>query len=411
MLRDAGAAEIHLRISAPPIKHPCHYGIDMSTREEMIAHGRTVEEIAAELGADSLHYLSLRGRLRGDRRLARRPTATRASAASTRWPGPRRRTASTRWSTSSRSSARIPRSRGAAGAPGPPGRPGRRYRRPPHGSARQPLSEFFGFDDFRPGQAEAVSAALSDRDALVVMPTGSGKSLCYQLPGADARRPDDRRLTAGGADARPGAGRSTASPPGRVTMINSQRSHNANAEAMARVRRGEVRLLYVAPERFASPAFAADAGRGRRRSVRGRRGALRLAVGHDFRPDYFLACRRGGGRSAPGPRWRSPPPRPRAWPTTSRGGCGCASPLRVTTGFDRPNLSFAVVRCGGARDKEQRLVAALSEPGARPAIVYAGTRGATEKLAGTLAPRSDCAVVPTTRACAPSSAAPPRSSS
>jgi amidophosphoribosyltransferase len=61
MLRDAGAAEIHMRISAPPIKHPCHYGIDMSTREEMIAHGRTTEEVAAELGCDSLHYLSLDG--------------------------------------------------------------------------------------------------------------------------------------------------------------------------------------------------------------------------------------------------------------------------------------------------------------------------------------------------------------
>ena len=61
MLRDAGAAEVHLRISAPPIKHPCHYGIDMSTREEMIAHGRSVAEICAELGADSLHYLSLDG--------------------------------------------------------------------------------------------------------------------------------------------------------------------------------------------------------------------------------------------------------------------------------------------------------------------------------------------------------------
>jgi amidophosphoribosyltransferase len=61
MLRDAGASEVHMRISAPPIKHPCHYGIDMSTREEMIAHERTVEQIAAELGCDSLAYLSLDG--------------------------------------------------------------------------------------------------------------------------------------------------------------------------------------------------------------------------------------------------------------------------------------------------------------------------------------------------------------
>ena len=70
MLRDAGAAEVHMRISAPPIRHPCHYGIDMSTREEMIAHGREPEEIARELGCDSLAYLSLRGlyeAVRGDR--------------------------------------------------------------------------------------------------------------------------------------------------------------------------------------------------------------------------------------------------------------------------------------------------------------------------------------------------------
>jgi amidophosphoribosyltransferase len=61
MLRDAGASEVHMRISAPPIKHPCHYGIDMSTREEMIAHEHSVREIAEELGCDSLAYLSLEG--------------------------------------------------------------------------------------------------------------------------------------------------------------------------------------------------------------------------------------------------------------------------------------------------------------------------------------------------------------
>jgi amidophosphoribosyltransferase len=61
MLREAGAKEVHLRISAPPIRHPCHYGIDMSTREEMIAHGRDIDEIAKELNADSLAYLSMEG--------------------------------------------------------------------------------------------------------------------------------------------------------------------------------------------------------------------------------------------------------------------------------------------------------------------------------------------------------------
>jgi amidophosphoribosyltransferase len=59
-----------MRISAPPIKHPCHYGIDMSTREEMIAHERTPAQVAEELGCDSLAYLSLEGvyeAIRGER--------------------------------------------------------------------------------------------------------------------------------------------------------------------------------------------------------------------------------------------------------------------------------------------------------------------------------------------------------
>ncbi len=61
MLRDAGATEVHMRISAPAIRHPCHYGIDMSTPQEMVAHDRTTEEVATELDCDSLAYLSLDG--------------------------------------------------------------------------------------------------------------------------------------------------------------------------------------------------------------------------------------------------------------------------------------------------------------------------------------------------------------
>ena len=73
MLREAGATEVHLRISAPPIRHPCHYGIDMSTTQEMVAHGRTVEEIAEELGLRLAALPVARGRLRGDPLHARDP--------------------------------------------------------------------------------------------------------------------------------------------------------------------------------------------------------------------------------------------------------------------------------------------------------------------------------------------------
>ena len=249
-------------------------------------------------------------------------------------------------------------------------------------SAREALSRLFGFADYRPGQADAVSAALSDRDALVVMPTGSGKSLCYQLP---ALMREDLTIVVSPLVAlmRDQAWAVHRVAPGRVTMINSQRSHNANAEAMARVRRGEVRLLYIAPERFSSPAFArtlatADVG---------------LFVvdeahcvsqwGHDFRPDYFTLADAAAGVGARSVMALTATATPRvAQDIAAR--LRLRDPLSVTTGFDRPNLSFAVVRCGGARDKEQRLVASLSDSAARPAIVYAGTRGGTEKLAATL---------------------------
>ena len=156
--------------------------------------------------------------------------------------------------------------------------------------ARESLQRIFGFDGFRPGQEEAVAAALADRDALVVMPTGSGKSLCYQLP---ALMRDDLTLVvsplvslmqdqvAALADV----------APGRVELVNAQRGRRANAERCRRAVTGEVRLLYVAPERFASARFAARDRRRPRRPVRRRRGALRLAVGPRL-PARLLRARR-----------------------------------------------------------------------------------------------------------------------
>src|SRR6204780_3213412 len=116
--------------------------------------------------------------------------------------------------------------------------------------ARSALHELFGFEHFRPGQAEAVDAALGDRDALVVMPTGSGKSLCYQLP---ALMRDDLTLVVSPLVSlmQDQVGALQRIAPGRVELINSQRGGASNAEALDRAAQGEVRLLYVAPERFA----------------------------------------------------------------------------------------------------------------------------------------------------------------
>ena len=157
------------------------------------------------------------------------------------------------------------------------------------------LNEHFGFDSFRPGQEEAVAAALGGRDVMMVMPTGAGKSLCYQLP---ALMRDDLTIVVSPlvslmADQVAGLERAGA---GRAVLINSQQDAGANREALARARGGDVRLLYVAPERFAARRLRRRA-RGRRgRHVRRRRGALHLAVGPRL-PPRLLRAARGGARA------------------------------------------------------------------------------------------------------------------
>src|SRR5258705_1266124 len=248
--------------------------------------------------------------------------------------------------------------------------------------ARRALREHFGFEDFRPGQADAVAAALAGRDALVVMPTGAGKSLCYQLP---ALMRADLTLVVSPLvslmqDQVEALERMA---PGRAALVNAQQDAAANRAVLQRAAAGDVRLLYVAPERFASPGFL--------EAVRDIEVGLFVVDeahcvsqwGHDFRPDYFRladAARWLGARALLASTATATPQV--AADIAAR--LGLRDPVRVATGFDRPNLSFAVVPCRTAADKRRRLAAALADPAARPAIVYAGTRADTERLAADL---------------------------
>jgi ATP-dependent DNA helicase RecQ len=244
---------------------------------------------------------------------------------------------------------------------------------------REALNRHFGFEDFRPGQAEAVDAALADRDTLVVMPTGSGKSLCYQLP---ALMREDLTIVVSPLvslmqDQVEALERIA---PGSVALVNAQQSAADNREVLARAAAGELRLLYVAPERFSSPGFVQGIKEARPGLFVVDEAHCVSQWGHDFRPDYFRladAARYLEARAIVALTATATPQV--ANDIVAR--LGLRDAVRVTTGFDRPNLSFAVVPCATKVDKHRRIAAALGEPGALPAIVYAGTRAGCDTLA------------------------------
>jgi ATP-dependent DNA helicase RecQ len=245
------------------------------------------------------------------------------------------------------------------------------------------LRELWGFPAFRPGQQEAVEAALGGRDVLVVMPTGSGKSLCYQLPAL--MRADltivVSPLVSLMTDQVEALERVA---PGSVGVINSQRDAASNRQALERARSGQLHLLYVAPERFSSPGFLEKL----------READVGLFVvdeahcvsqwGHDFRPDYFRladAARWLGARAIVASTATATPQV--ASDIVER--LGLRDPVRVATGFDRPNLSFAVVPSATKEAVARGICEVLRDPAARPAIVYAGTRAECDRLSQRLA--------------------------
>ena len=244
-------------------------------------------------------------------------------------------------------------------------------------AARAALSEHFGYPGFRPGQEAAVESVLAGKDTLVVLPTGGGKSLCYQVPALmlpnltvvispliSLMKDQVDALTARGLHA---------------TFVNSTLTPNQISDRLARAQRGDVKLLYVAPERF-------DAGTTAERLRNA--GVSLLAVdeahcisewGHDFRPSYLRISkiREKLGRPPTVALTATATPHVRSDIVTQ---LELESPTTIITGFDRKNLSYHVLPTRTDQDKDDALVHLLqTSPGL--AVVYASTRKAVERIA------------------------------
>ena len=198
---------------------------------------------------------------------------------------------------------------------------------------------------------------MAGRDVLVVMPTGAGKSLCYQLPALE----DSEALTLVVSplvslmqDQVEGLG-------DRAELINAQRTGAENAESLRRALAGEARMLYVAPERFWAPGIG--------EKLKGNVGLFVVDEahcvsqwGHDFRPEYYKLgeiARRLEARSILAATATATP----RVSVDIVDRLGLDDPVRIATGFERPNLSYDVVPISGDRARERAVSALLSEPG------------------------------------------------
>ena len=248
----------------------------------------------------------------------------------------------------------------------------------------QELHRHFGHAAFREGQAEAVRSVLGGRDVVLVMPTGSGKSLCYQLtamllPGVTVVVSPLIALMKDQVDALERKGIP-------ATFLNSSVDGAEMAYRLDGVRQGRYRLVYVAPERFRNRRFA-DALAAAQVSLFTVDEAHCISQwGHDFRPDYLnlkqVLAQLGPARVLAVTATATPDVRDDIVRQLGLGEAPRQAPVVTVTGFARPNLYLAVSRCPTHRHKFARLVQAVEAY--RCGIVYCSTRKMVERVAAQL---------------------------
>lgn len=246
------------------------------------------------------------------------------------------------------------------------------------------LLDHMGYGHFRAGQREAVSAALEGRDCLVVMPTGGGKSLCYQLPGLAG--PDLTIVVSPLIALMADQVRRLRREGHPAVMFASGLPEHLSAASRDAVLDGTARLAYCSPERFGSSDFM-DLIATRRVDLLAIDEAHCVSEwGHDFRPDYLRLPRVADRLGRPPVMACTATATPQvAREILSRMGMSAA--VEVHSGFDRPNLSFDTVVFEGDGSKSRKaamLEAGLADDSNRPAIVYCGTRRDTEEVADLL---------------------------